>query len=54
MEVSYQRVIHSSQWVNESVDISPETQSFFSKSIETIVWIIHGAILVFLHSHLVV
>ncbi len=47
--LSYQkRVIHSSQWVNESVDISPETQSFFSKSIETIVWIMQaGAIPLF-------
>ena len=47
--LSYQkRVIHSSQWVNESVGISPETQSFFSKSIETIVWIMQaGAIPLF-------
>ena len=38
--LSYQkRVVHSSQWVNESVDISPYSKSLFDHSIEMILWI---------------
>ena len=44
--LSYQkRVVHSSQWVNESVDISPYTKSLFEHSIEMMIWVIQaGAI----------
>ena len=46
--LSYQkRVVHSSQWVNESVSISPTT-SFFSQSVETLVWVLQaGAVPLF-------
>ena len=33
------RVVHSSQWVNESVDISPYSKSLFDHSVEMILWI---------------
>ena len=47
--LSYQkRVVHSSQWVNESVSISPSTTSFFSQSVETLVWVLQaGAVPLF-------
>ena len=44
--LSYQkRVVHSSQWVNESVEISPYSKSLFDHSIELLIWVIKaGAI----------
>jgi hypothetical protein len=47
--LSYQkRVVHSSQWVNESVAITPEVKSLFSEHVETVLWILQaGAIPVF-------
>ena len=47
--LSYQkRVVHSSQWVNESVDINPSTASFLTQSVATLVWILQvGAIPLF-------
>ena len=38
--LSYQkRVVHSSQWVNESVELSPYSKSLFDHSIEMLLWI---------------
>jgi hypothetical protein len=38
--LSYQkRVVHSSQWVNESVELSPYSKSLFDHSIEVLIWI---------------
>ena len=38
--LSYQkRVVHSSQWVNESVELSPYSKSLFDHSIEMLFWI---------------
>ena len=47
--LSYQkRVVHSSQWVNESVSVGPSTASFLSQSVETLVWILQaGAVPLF-------
>ena len=47
--LSYQkRVVHSSQWVNESVSMSPSTTSFLSQSVETLVWVLQaGAVPLF-------
>ena len=47
--LSYQkRVVHSSQWVNESVSMSPSTASFLSQSVETLVWVLQaGAVPLF-------
>ena len=47
--LNYQkRVVNSSQWVNESVDQSPEASTFFSESVETLLWILQaGAIPIF-------
>ena len=47
--LSYQkRVVHSSQWVNESVSTSPSTTSFLSQSVETLVWVLQaGAVPLF-------
>ena len=47
--LSYQkRVVHSSQWVNESVDIDPSKASFLTQSVATLVWILQvGAIPLF-------
>ena len=47
--LNYQkRVVNSSQWVNESVDQSPEVSTFFSESVETLLWILQaGAIPIF-------
>ena len=47
--LSYQkRVVHSSQWVNESVSINPSTTSLFSQSVETLVWVLQaGAVPLF-------
>ena len=47
--LSYQkRVVHSSQWVNESVSLSPLTTSFLSQSAEALIWILQvGAIPLF-------
>jgi len=44
--LSYQkRVIHSSQWVNESVEVSPYSKSLLDHSIELLIWVIQaGAI----------
>ena len=42
------RVVHSSQWVNESVSANPEISTLLSESIETLVWILQaGAIPIF-------
>ena len=42
------RVLHSSQWVNESVDLNPQVTTLFSESVETLLWILQaGAIPVF-------
>ena len=42
------RVVHSSQWVNESVDLNPQVTTLFSESVETLLWILQaGAIPVF-------
>ena len=47
--LSYQkRVVHSSQWVNESVGMSPSTTSFLSQSVEMLVWVLQaGAVPLF-------
>ena len=42
------RAVNSSQWVNESVDRSPEVSTLFSESVETLLWILQaGAIPIF-------
>ena len=42
------RAVNSSQWVNESVDRSPEVTTLFSESVETLLWILQaGAIPIF-------
>ena len=47
--LSYQkRVVHSSQWVNESVDVGNYEVGFFAQSLETLVWALQaGAIPLF-------
>ena len=47
--LSYQkRVINSAQWVNESVDVAPSSDDFFTQSMETIVWVLQaGAVPLF-------
>ncbi len=47
--LSYQkRVINSAQWVNESVDVAPSSDGFFTQSMETIVWVLQaGAVPLF-------
>ena len=42
------RVVNSSQWVNESVDINSEFSTMFSEHVETMMWILQaGAIPIF-------
>ena len=42
------RVVNSSQWVNESVDINSELSTMFSEHVETMLWILQaGAIPIF-------
>ncbi len=42
------RVVHSSQWVNESVNLNPQVTTLLSESVEILLWILQaGAIPVF-------
>ena len=33
------RVVHSSQWVNESVNLNPQVTTLLSESVETLLWL---------------